>query len=79
MLIVFWVTFLSQKYSWLDIALVMLWPVLIGVMVAWTGIEHFRLGRYDLPPPANEPEDAVVCLFLALLFLFHAQISYNVL
>ncbi|KAF8379294.1 hypothetical protein HHK36_028727 [Tetracentron sinense] len=28
-----------------------------GVMVAWTGIEHFCLGRYDPPPPADEPED----------------------
>ncbi|XP_042509843.1 probable tRNA N6-adenosine threonylcarbamoyltransferase, mitochondrial [Macadamia integrifolia] len=30
-----------------------------GVMVAWTGIEHFRLGRYDPPPPPDEPEDSV--------------------
>ncbi|GMH00590.1 hypothetical protein Nepgr_002429 [Nepenthes gracilis] len=30
-----------------------------GVMVAWTGIEHFRVGRFDPPPPADEPEDAV--------------------
>ncbi|KAL3516985.1 hypothetical protein ACH5RR_023887 [Cinchona calisaya] len=29
-----------------------------GVMIAWTGIEHFRMGRFDPPPPANEPEDA---------------------
>ncbi|KAK1395335.1 putative tRNA N6-adenosine threonylcarbamoyltransferase, mitochondrial [Heracleum sosnowskyi] len=29
-----------------------------GVMVAWTGIEHFRIGRFDPPPPANELEDA---------------------
>ncbi|CAL0324577.1 unnamed protein product [Lupinus luteus] len=28
-----------------------------GVMVAWTGIEHFRMGRFDPPPPAEEPED----------------------
>ncbi|GAU25652.1 hypothetical protein TSUD_265780 [Trifolium subterraneum] len=28
-----------------------------GVMVAWTGIEHFRVGRYDPPPPAEDPED----------------------
>ncbi|GAA0156706.1 RNA processing factor [Lithospermum erythrorhizon] len=33
-----------------------------GVMVAWTGIEHFRMGRFDPPPPANEPEDAVLDL-----------------
>lgn len=31
-------------------------------MIAWTGIEHFRLGRFDPPPPANEPEDSVVCV-----------------
>ncbi|KAL5571556.1 hypothetical protein UlMin_021153 [Ulmus minor] len=30
-----------------------------GVMVAWTGIEHFRMGRFDPPPPAEEPEDFV--------------------
>jgi hypothetical protein len=30
-------------------------------MVAWTGIEHFRVGRYDPPPPAEEPEDFLVC------------------
>ncbi|KAK7349645.1 hypothetical protein VNO77_07168 [Canavalia gladiata] len=30
-----------------------------GVMIAWTGIEHFRMGRYDPPPPADEPEDFV--------------------
>ncbi|GMI75841.1 glycoprotease 1 [Hibiscus trionum] len=28
-----------------------------GVMVAWTGIENFRVGRYDPPPPANDPDD----------------------
>lgn len=32
-------------------------------MIAWTGIEHFRMGRYDPPPPACEPEDAMVRLF----------------
>ncbi|RRT60158.1 hypothetical protein BHM03_00021142 [Ensete ventricosum] len=31
----------------------------VGVMVAWTGIEHFLLGRFDPPPPADEPEDAM--------------------
>uniref|UniRef100_A0A803MA42 Glycoprotease 1 n=1 Tax=Chenopodium quinoa TaxID=63459 RepID=A0A803MA42_CHEQI len=30
-----------------------------GVMVAWTGIEHFQMGRFDTPPPADEPEDTV--------------------
>ncbi|GAB2271999.1 glutamated carboxypeptidase [Dionaea muscipula] len=29
-----------------------------GVMIAWTGIEHLRLGRFDPPPPADEPKDA---------------------
>jgi len=28
-----------------------------GVMVAWTGIEHFRLGRWEPPPAVEEPED----------------------
>ncbi|KAL2892439.1 putative tRNA N6-adenosine threonylcarbamoyltransferase mitochondrial [Bienertia sinuspersici] len=28
-----------------------------GVMVAWTGLEHFRMGRFDPPPPADEPDD----------------------
>ncbi|QHO54505.1 putative tRNA N6-adenosine threonylcarbamoyltransferase [Arachis hypogaea] len=30
-----------------------------GVMVAWTGIEHFRMGRYHPSLPAEEPEDFV--------------------
>lgn len=30
-----------------------------GVMVAWTGIENFRIGRFDPPPPSDEPEDIV--------------------
>ncbi|CAN6562641.1 unnamed protein product [Malus baccata var. baccata] len=30
-----------------------------GVMVAWTGIENFCMGRFDPPPPADEPEDIV--------------------
>ncbi|KAL0862251.1 hypothetical protein Bca101_041369 [Brassica carinata] len=28
-----------------------------GVMVAWTGLEHFRVGRFDPPPPAIESDD----------------------
>ncbi|KAL6124411.1 hypothetical protein ACLB2K_076923 [Fragaria x ananassa] len=28
-----------------------------GVMVAWNGIENFCMGRFDPPPPADEPED----------------------
>ncbi|KAJ4848726.1 glutamated carboxypeptidase [Turnera subulata] len=28
-----------------------------GVMVAWAGIEHFRVGRFDPPPPAELPVD----------------------
>ncbi|XP_049936692.1 probable tRNA N6-adenosine threonylcarbamoyltransferase, mitochondrial isoform X2 [Nymphaea colorata] len=31
-----------------------------GVMVAWAGIEHFRMGRFNPPPPTNEPEDAIL-------------------
>ncbi|XP_010056332.2 probable tRNA N6-adenosine threonylcarbamoyltransferase, mitochondrial isoform X1 [Eucalyptus grandis] len=30
-----------------------------GVMIAWTGIEHFRMGRFDPPPLADEPDDAM--------------------
>ncbi|XP_068669714.1 probable tRNA N6-adenosine threonylcarbamoyltransferase, mitochondrial isoform X2 [Aristolochia californica] len=33
-----------------------------GVMVAWTGLEHYRLGRFDHPPPADEPEDTLLDL-----------------
>lgn len=29
-------------------------------MVAWTGLEHFRVGRFDPPPPAVEPDDFMV-------------------
>ena len=29
-------------------------------MVAWTGLEHFLVGRFDPPPPAIEPDDYVV-------------------
>jgi N6-L-threonylcarbamoyladenine synthase len=35
--------------------------IAIGVMVAWTGIEHFCMGRFDPPPPADEHEDYMVC------------------
>ncbi|KAL6626313.1 hypothetical protein ACP70R_030039 [Stipagrostis hirtigluma subsp. patula] len=28
-----------------------------GVMIAWTGIEHFVAGRFDNPPAADEPDD----------------------
>ncbi|VAI13804.1 probable tRNA N6-adenosine threonylcarbamoyltransferase, mitochondrial [Triticum dicoccoides] len=28
-----------------------------GVMIAWTGIEHFVAGRFEDPPPADEPDD----------------------
>ncbi|KAL4585863.1 hypothetical protein LXL04_010490 [Taraxacum kok-saghyz] len=33
-----------------------------GVMIAWTGIENFRLGRFDPPPPVIEPEDCQIDL-----------------
>lgn len=39
-------------------------------MVAWTGIEHFRVGRFDPPPPANELEDARVRLFSSSYYFF---------
>uniref|UniRef100_A0A0E0FC91 N(6)-L-threonylcarbamoyladenine synthase n=1 Tax=Oryza meridionalis TaxID=40149 RepID=A0A0E0FC91_9ORYZ len=28
-----------------------------GVMIAWTGIEHFIAGRFDEPPAVDEPDD----------------------
>lgn len=28
-----------------------------GVMVAWTGVEHFQLGRFEPPPPIDETQD----------------------
>ncbi|CAO2162246.1 unnamed protein product [Urochloa humidicola] len=28
-----------------------------GVMIAWTGIEHFVAGRFEDPPAADEPDD----------------------
>lgn len=39
-----------------------------GVMIAWTGIEHLRMGRYDPPPPACEPDDAQVCLYFCFRY-----------
>lgn len=33
-----------------------------GVMVAWAGVEHFRLGLFDPPPPLDEPDDVVLDL-----------------
>ncbi|KAK3036050.1 hypothetical protein RJ639_030751 [Escallonia herrerae] len=33
-----------------------------GVMIAWTGIEHFRVGRFDPPPPVNELVDTLLDL-----------------
>lgn len=58
-------------------------------MIAWTGIEHFQMGRYDPPPPACEPADALVSHFpfffwllevcnvtaFGLRMLFHVQLS----
>ena len=35
---------------------------LLGVMIAWTGIENFRLGRFDPPPPAIEPDSCQVSM-----------------
>lgn len=34
----------------------------IGVMIAWTGIEHFVAGRFDDAPAADEPDDMQVCI-----------------
>uniref|UniRef100_A0A0D9UZZ2 Gcp-like domain-containing protein n=1 Tax=Leersia perrieri TaxID=77586 RepID=A0A0D9UZZ2_9ORYZ len=31
-----------------------------GVMIAWTGIEHFIAGRFDDPPAFDEPDDMQV-------------------
>lgn len=31
--------------------------------MAWTGLEHFRVGRFDPPPPAVEPDDFMVRCF----------------
>jgi N6-L-threonylcarbamoyladenine synthase len=31
-----------------------------GVMIAWTGIEHFIAGRFDDPPAVDEPDDMQV-------------------
>lgn len=33
-----------------------------GVMIAWTGMEHYKLGRIQLPPPHDEPEDVYLDL-----------------
>ncbi|XP_025634149.1 probable tRNA N6-adenosine threonylcarbamoyltransferase, mitochondrial isoform X2 [Arachis hypogaea] len=50
-----------------------------GVMVAWTGIEHFRMGRYDPPLPAEEPEDFVVCFLISTIcFSYHASMDLDV-
>lgn len=42
-------------------------------MVAWTGIEQFYVGRFEPPPPADEPEDFVVCAnaFAYFFTVFH--------
>lgn len=47
---------------------------LTGVMIAWTGIEHFRLGRYDPPPPADEPEDSVVWIFIWIIIFLRMSV-----
>ncbi|KAH7446843.1 hypothetical protein KP509_01G078900 [Ceratopteris richardii] len=33
-----------------------------GVMIAWTGVEHFKLGRIQPPPPLDEPDDCYLDL-----------------
>lgn len=54
------------------------WLVLdTGVMVAWAGIEHLRLGIYEEPPPVDEPDDIrvrgvyVLSLSLPLIVAFY--------
>ncbi|KAG2588220.1 hypothetical protein PVAP13_5NG196000 [Panicum virgatum] len=37
-----------------------------GVMIAWTGIEHFIAGRFEDPPAADEPDDTQVCLLACI-------------
>lgn len=37
--------------------------------MAWTGIENFCMGRFDPPPPADEPEDIEV-FFLENLYRY---------
>ena len=46
-----------------------------GVMVAWTGIEHFKLGRIQKPPPIDEPEDVYVS-WSKFLFTLEEQQSH---
>lgn len=45
-------------------------------MVAWTGIEHFRMGRFDPPPSANELEDARVSLLSSLILIIYKSEWY---
>ncbi|KAK9103266.1 hypothetical protein Sjap_020520 [Stephania japonica] len=55
-----------------------------GVMIAWTGIEHFTRGRYDPPPPADEPDDALlsrnqmIYILLEAAFIIHHGGLYNI-
>ncbi|KAJ7557997.1 hypothetical protein O6H91_04G020700 [Diphasiastrum complanatum] len=37
-----------------------------GVMVAWAGIEHLRLGIFDPPPHLDEPADAWELVFITV-------------
>lgn len=41
--------------------------ILLGVMVAWTGIEHYCMGRFDPAPSADKAEEFVVCSQYSLL------------
>ncbi|KAK9143351.1 hypothetical protein Syun_012751 [Stephania yunnanensis] len=58
-----------------------------GVMIAWTGIEHFTRGRYDPPPLGDEPDDALKIVksspesndqHLARAFIIHHGGLYNI-
>ena len=44
-------------------------------MVAWTGMEHFRVGRFDPPPPADEAEDTVVCFLKHCPFIWGSYLQ----
>ena len=43
-------------------------------MIAWTGIEHFVVGRFEDPPADDEPDDMQVCCLQLGLHLFLAKV-----
>lgn len=38
-------------------------------MIAWTGIEHFVVGRFEDPPADDERDDMQVCSLACIYFL----------